>query len=214
MGPETLIPLLASAGGTVMQLNAQQEQAADKRRTLNRQLERDDNATDKSVSLIQDEGKRYDPQSRLQSLDTQAQEGNSQIQKDLQGGANVETAGDAGNVSADFLRTKAARAIGEGTRLTSIAQQAAKSRAPGQLQGNDALSRAGLAGSLQNIWGTNTNMARATGNDADGIEQPGYGALGGIASSIGTGMLARQIGKAKVPGVSWEPEIYHQTGPR
>lgn len=189
MGPEASAAMMLL--GTAMQMQAAEEQKDDRRRLLNQQLDRDEQATKKAVNLVQDESGNYTLANRQEAL--QAEQGKTfdQIQADVQGagGASVSTASDAGNVSEDFLKTKAARAIDEGTRLTSIAREAAKSRAPTQLMGTDALRRAGMAGELQSLWGTNNNMGRATANDAEGVQQPMYGSLGTVASSLGAGSL-------------------------
>lgn len=194
MGPE-LLPLLAlTAGGTVLQSQAAQEQADQKRQVLNRQLTRDDQTTDKAIDLTQQEAQKYAPAARLAAM--QGQEGQifDQSQKDIgAGGALVDTAGDNGNVSEDFLKAKADRAVTEGNRLTDIAREAAKTRAPTALEGEEGLSKADLAGSLQSLFGTNRNLAGATENDAAGVQEPGYGLIGKLGSSIGTALLARNL---------------------
>lgn len=190
MGPELAMAMMA--GGTVLQMQAAQDQADERRKILNTQLGRDEQATKKAIQLVQDESGNYTLPNRQEALQEEQGKTYDQIQTDMQGagGAMVDTATDAGNVSEDFLKTKAARAIDEGTRLTSIAREAAKSRAPTQLMSSDALRRAGMAGNLQSMWGTNNNMSRATGIDAEGVQAPGYGSLGTIASSIGGASLA------------------------
>lgn len=202
---ENALPLALSGGGALLQNQAARQQASDRRNTLNRQLARDEAATNKSIDLTQTEAKRYDPAARQQALAEQEGKTYEQAQADIAGagGAMIPTAGDAGNVSQDFITSKAQKAIDEGSRLTSIAREVAKSRAPIQLGGVDALSRANLAGNLQNTWGTNNNMARATGMDAQNIDEPGYGGLGSIASAVGTGMLAGG-GMKKTP---WQSSI-------
>jgi hypothetical protein len=121
----------------------------------------------------------------------------AQTQADLQGagGATINAAADAGNVSDDFLKTKAARAIEETTRLSDQAREAAKVRAPGQLQMDDSLSMARLAGSLQDLWGTTKNLAGANGMDAQSVQAPGYGQLGRVASAVGTSMASNGYGR-------------------
>lgn len=212
MGPETLaflqanaVPLGLAAGGSLLQMVGQREAADDRRAILNRQMARDSEATDKAIDLTQQEAQRFDPQARQQALAEQEAKTFDQTQADLRGGAGlVQTAGDPGNVSQDFLATKAQRAIDEGTRLTSIAREAAKVRAPSQVASDDALSRAGLAGNLQNLWGTNKNMGNAASLAASSVEEPAYAGLGSIASAIGTGMLKGGIKKPTwQSGIDW-----------
>ncbi len=190
MGPE-LIPLALAAGGTVMQASAQQDAADEKRSILNRQMERDDAATDKANQLVNTEGQNYGMDERTKQLATNESKIYDQTQSDLASagaGGTLNTSGDAGNVSADFLKNKASRSIDEGTRLTSIARAAAKSRSAGGLMNDDALRRAGMASNLQNVWGTASNMDKATRADAENVQAPAYGALGSIASAIGNTM--------------------------
>lgn len=189
MGPELAAAMMV--GGTALQMKAAEDQKDERRSVLNRQLERDDAATGKAIQLVQDESGQYTMPNRLDAMQKQEDQTYQQIEADMQGagGAMVDTASDAGNVSEDFLKTKAARAVDEGSRMTSIAREAAKARAPGSLLSEDALRRAGMAGNLQNIWGTNNNMARATGQDAEGVEAPMYGNFGKIASTLGSASL-------------------------
>lgn len=192
MGPELALALMA--GGTGAQMLAQQDAADERRSMLNQQLARDKAATGRAIDLVQQEGQRFTPQARLQGLQGQADTAYNQAQTDLGGaGANLDTAGDAGNVSSDFLKTKAARAIDEGTRLTSVAREVAKARAPGMLGAEDSLSRANLAGNLQDLWGTNRRMAGATQLDASSVTEPAYGAFGKVASALGTAGLMGAI---------------------
>lgn len=189
MGPELAAAMMV--GGTVLQMQAAEDQKDERRRILNQQLDRDEAATKKAIDVVQGEAGNYTAQNRADALSQQEGQTYQQIQQDMQGagGASVATASDAGNVSEDFLKTKAARAIDEGTRLTSVAREAAKSRAPTMLMSNDALRRAGMVGNLNNIFGTNKNMGTAAGIDAQGVQAPAYGGLGAIASSIGGASL-------------------------
>ena len=210
MGPE-LIPVLLSAGGAAASLMGQQQAADDRRTTMNRQMERTDQATKKAIGMVQNEGQRFNQQSRLDGLQEQENKVYDQTQADIAGagGASVDTSQGAGAVSKDFLTGKAERAVEEGTRLSSIARAAAKTRAAGGLMGEDGLSRANLAGGLQNVWGTNTNMARANSLDSQSIEEPGYAALGSIASAIAPAMggdFGKSLGsRIKYSGTSMSP---------
>ncbi len=186
MGPE-LVPLLLAGGGAILQSQSKQEQADEKRSILNRQLERDDATSKKAVNLVQNEGQNYGLDARKDALNTQEGKTLDQITTDMQGATLGATAGEAGNVSSDFTKDRASRAVDEGLRMTSIAKEVAKTRAPGMLQGEDGLRKANLSSTLQNIGGSNTNMARANSLDADAVQEPGYGALGSIASAIAPG---------------------------
>lgn len=209
------IPYIIMAAGTAASMSAQREAQKERRSILNRQMEADEKATDQSAALAQQEGQRFSGQARAEGLQQQEQKTFDQTQADLggAGGANIAAAADSASVSQDFLKTKAARAIDEGTRLTTIAREAAKQRAPGMLQLEDGLSMAGLSGNLQNLWGTRRNIGRAAGMDAQNVQEPGYGALGRIASAVGGGMAASGYGSAVDTGAGISPPNPYATGP-
>lgn len=210
-GGSELIPLLIAAGGTALSMSATEKQEADKRKVLNRQMERDDQASQKSTEQALQEGQRFTQDAREQGLQEAEDKTYAQTQADLQGagGATINAAGDAGAVSEDFLKTKAARAIEETTRLSQAAREAAKVRAPGQLHMDDSLSMARMAGNLQNLWGTTQNMARANGMDAQSVREPGYGNLGRVATAVGGAMAAGGYGQT---AGTTPPNPYYRAG--
>lgn len=211
------IPYVIAAVGTYAQMQSTEDAADERRSILNNQLTRDEEAAKKSSALVLDESGKFAPQQRKEELAANEEKVFGQQQKDLQAGAGggdigaVQTSGDAGNVSDDFLRAKADRAVTEGTRLTSIARELAKTRAPGQLQIDEGYSRGNLAGELQNLQGTNQNFARAAGNDAGNVQEGGLGSFGKIASTIGAAYANNSINGMKYPaskaptsGISWD----------
>jgi hypothetical protein len=198
------IPALIAVVGTGLQMSAAHQQEKKQRNILNRQLEREETASDKSAQMVLDEGQRYTMQNREQGLQQNEQKAYDQAQADINGagGASISTAADNSNVSDDFLKTKAARAVEEGTRLTSIAREAAKARAPGMLGLDDSLSLAGMAGGQRNLWGGTKAMNGAAGLEASATGQPAYGALGKIATAAGGAMAASGYGQGKT-GINW-----------
>jgi hypothetical protein len=193
-------------------MSAQQEAASDKRSILNRQLESADKATERSAQEVQQEAQRYGQDARMQGLEQAEQKIYGQTQADLTGagGASIATAADNANVSEDYLKTKAARVIGETTRLTDVAREAAKHRAPGQLGMDDSLSLAGMSGRLGSMWGSTRNVARANSLDADSVEAPAYGALGQIATAAGGAAAANGM---RAQGAGVMPPNPYATGP-
>jgi len=202
IGAAQLLPMALSLGGYLMNSNAQQEAADEKRNILNQQLARDEAAQKKSTQMVTDEAKNFSGDKRLNDMATNEQAISTQQNADLQAGAggnqvgSFDTSGDAGNVSEDFIKGKAQKAVSEGNRLTSLAREIAKTRAPGVLQNNEAERRADLSSTLQNLFGSNSNMAKATENDANSVQADT--GLGSLASAIGMGMMSR--GK----GFGWE----------
>jgi hypothetical protein len=200
------IPYVIMAAGTAAQMDASRRQANQQRDVVNNQLRRTADATDKNIQAVQQESQNFDPQARAQAMQGQQAQNYDQTQADLAGagGSTIGTAGDAGNVSKDFLESKASRAIDEGNRLTSIAREAARTRAPNQLLTADALRRANMTSNLSSLWGGTKNMGAVTQLDAQGVQMGAEGGLGKIASSIGTGMAAGGYGSTS--GISWDPD--------
>lgn len=205
MGPE-LLPLLVAGAGTAASIYAANEQADERRKTLNQQLERDDAASKKNAQMVLDQGQRYTQANRDQALTDAESKTYDQTQADLAGagGANIATAADNSNVSEDFVKTKAARALDEGNRLSTIARQAAKVRAPGQVGLDDSLSLARLGNDTSNLWGTTRNMAGANALDAESVQEPWYGALGKVAQAAGGAMAAGGYGRGS--GINWDAD--------
>jgi hypothetical protein len=208
-----LASMAIMAAGTMAQMSAARSAQNKQRNMMNQQLEREDEATDKSVDLVQEEGKNYDSQSRLQQVKDAQAKTYAQAQADIEGagGGLVNTSTTAGAVSDDFLKSKAEAAITEGTRLTDIAREASRARAPGVMRMDDSLRMAGLTGDLANVWGGVKNMHRATGLDVQGVTPPAYGALGSIASSIAAPAVAN-YGQQSAPTGTYPPNPY-ATGP-
>jgi hypothetical protein len=206
--PVTL-SLIASGVGTAMQMQSQQDQAARKRSVMNRQLERNDQMAQKSGELVQSEADNFDPAKRKAAMEDQQAQNFDASMGDLKSGAGgadvgaVQTSGDAGNVSEDFIKAKAGRAATEGQRITDIAKELSKTRAPNQLLQTEGQRRGDMASSLQNLFGANQNMANATSNDADTVMDDGTGALGSLASSIGTSVAAGKIARGAAPGIDF-----------
>lgn len=197
------LPYLLAVGASGLQLNAQREQANERRKILNAQLDRSDQATRRATELVQQEAQNYSPVARAAAMQSQEQAAYDQSAKDLQlgaGGAAIDTAGGQGNVSADFLKAQADKAISEGDRLSSVAREVAKTRAPSLLMQTEGQRRANMAGTLQNLFGTNRNMASAAQQDADSVEEPMYGQLAGLAGQFGSQYAMGQHLKTKYPG--------------
>lgn len=178
--------LAISAVGTAASMQAARQQQQQQRNILNKQMERTEEATDKSAEMVQKEAQNYDQAGRVEQMGAAQAKSQRQIQADIQGagGAGIDTVGDAGNVSDDFLRTKAARAIEEGTRMTQIAREQSRARAPGQMRLDDSLRMADLAGEMSSLWGGARNVASASGLDARSVQPGALGALGQVASAI------------------------------
>jgi hypothetical protein len=193
------IPMIISALGTAATIKGAADQRKDQRSILNRQMERQEATSKDSAEQVLQEGQRYTQDARQQALADAENQTFEQTQADIQGagGADISTAADAGAQSDDFLKTKAARAIDEGTRLTSIAREAAKSRAPGQLRMDDSLSMAKMAGNLGHMWGGTKNLAGANSLDAQNVQEPVYGGLGKIATAMGGAMSSGGYGQAQ-----------------
>lgn len=187
MGPELALAL--AAGGTGLQMIGQRQAAGERRNILNREMERANQTQQTATTKVLEEGRKFNPEARLQSMRDAEQSAVSQSAQDLGGGAAVNTPTAKGAVSADYLKAKADSAISEGNRLTAIAREVAKARAPSTMQNQEALRRANLTGDLGSMWSTMRNMGQAGQRDAEAVEDPWYGQLGKLASAVGSAAM-------------------------
>lgn len=196
--------LAASVGGTAASYVGQQQQADDRRDILNKQLQSTKAAEDKSATLVNQEGQNYQGDAREAAMQAQQQATLAQSQKDLGTAPTIiNGAGDAGAVSSDYLAAKDATNASEGTRLSAIAQELAKTRSPGQLMTSEGLRRANLAGVLQDMWSAQRNGNQAAQADAQGVEEPWWGQAGKVAAAGGTSYLGSSLGKGAANGTNY-----------
>lgn len=194
MGPEWVAALQTAApylavGGAAANYLGEEKAARDRRSILNRSMAETEKTQDKAQDAIQTEAKTYDPAARQQAMEAQQQATYEQSLKDVgAGGSLIPTAGE-GNVSEDFLKAKADRALSEGNRLTSVAREIAKARAPGQQLTTEGLRRADVTGRVGSMWSGARSQANAAQLTAQNVDSPWYGHLGKLAQAIGSGVM-------------------------
>lgn len=197
-------PYILAIGGAALKSQADAQQAKEQRSQLNAALTRTDQTQEKSNSLITQEAAKLAPATRVAALDTQAAANLGTSQADLaaagatdpSGNAIIDTVGDDGAVSREFMTDKANRALQEGDRLTSIAKELARTRAPGQLVSQEGQDRAALTEQLGSMWDTTQNLNGANVTTAQGIEAPAYGQLGELAQAAGQAYASKGKGLA------------------
>lgn len=206
------IPYALMIGGTVLQQRAAQQQGDEQRSELNQALGRTQQTQQKANTQIEAQASNLAPIDRAAALDALATANTQQSKAELgaagatdaAGNAIINTDGDHGAVSKDFITAKADRALQEGNRLSAIAQQLAKTRSVGQLQQNEGEQRANLTQALSSLWDTTKNENDANQITAGGIQPPAYGTLGSVASTVGSVWAGKNMGKGlgakKKPG--------------
>jgi hypothetical protein len=188
------IPIALMIGGAVVKNQAEKQQADEQRSQLNDALTRTADTQKKSNVLVQQQADNLSPIARAAAMTQQTGANLDQSKSDLtsagaadgQGNAIINTAGDNGAVSKDFLTAKADRALEEGTRLSSIAQQLAKVRAPGQVQEQEGQQRANLTEALADMWGTTQHLNDANSLTAQNTPLPSYALAGDLAQAAGS----------------------------
>lgn len=201
------IPYAIAAGGYLLQKKAAEQQAGEQRSQLNAAMARTEDTQKKSNQMVEQEAQKLSPIAQAAAMAAQTNANTTQAKADLassgatdsSGNTILNTAGDDGAVSQDFISGKADRALQEGKRLSTIAQQLAKVRAPGQLVAQEGEDRANLTEALSNIWNTTKSLNDGNQLTAGGIQAPGYGALGEIAGSVGSAYAGKAKG-ASVDG--------------
>lgn len=203
MGPELALAL--AAGGTAAQMIGARQQQKQQRSILNRAMERTNKTQEDASRAVLDEASNFSADKRAQAMQGAEQAAYQQAVADTggaQGAAAANIPEASGNVSADYVKTRADRALSEGNRLVDMAREAAKLRAPGNVQNTEAQRRAALTGELGSKWSTTRNLANADQMDAEAVDMPWYGQLGKLASAVGSAAMMMPAG-AGVGGVNY-----------
>lgn len=180
-GAEPLV-LAAALGGTALEIQGQRQAAKERRSILNQAFDEQRKTTEKSAQMLADEGAMFSGDQRQKAIGEQEAQVYGQTQKDLAGaGGDMMGSETGGNVSSDFMKAKADKAIAEGNRLTAIAKEAAKLRAPGMLVDSEKQRQADLMGRTGSMWNRTRNMVNAGVMDAQSVQEPGYAQLGRLA---------------------------------
>lgn len=203
MGPE--MSLLMAAGGTGLGIAGQQQAADEQRSILDRAQRRASKMQSDSMQKILNEAGTMAPTGRADAMATQADKNYQQTQADLTGGAAldgsgnaiIDTAGDAGAVSSEFMKRKADSALAEGARMSAIARELAKTRSSGDVMRAENQRRAAVTGDVNSLWSSTKNMNNAAMQDAESVQQPWYGQLGKIGLAL-AGQMAGQGGGGRI----------------
>lgn len=183
--------------GTALQMAGTQQEKREKRQILNQSLAESDKTQKQAIDTVQAEAQQMSPAQRAQAMSQNEQATYNRSVADVgAGGAMIPTAGGGGGaVSADFARLSADRAAAEGQRLSSIARELAKVRAPGDTAANEAMRRGSIAEQLGSLWSTQRARSKAASLDAESVEAPAWGQLGGlVATGAGAAIGAPPVG--------------------
>ena len=196
-GAEDLLYFVGGGLGPGMQNLGAKKQQRDRRDILNQAYQEQSDATSKSAADLVSEANQMSGGARKDAMSAQEDAVYAQTQQDLAGaGGDLVGSGTGGNLSSDFIKAKADKALEEGNRLTAIAREAAKLRAPGQLTADESQRRADLLARNGSMWGTVKNNTRAATLDAEGVQMPWYGQLGQIITQVGQQAMRAGAGGA------------------
>lgn len=193
-GAEDLLYFSGGMSSGAQHLGAK-KQARERRDILNKAYREQSDATSKSAADLVAEANKMSGGSRMDAMSAQEDAAYAQTQEDLAGaGGDLVGSDTGGNVSSDFIKAKADKAITEGNRLTAIAREAAKLRAPGQLTTEEAQRQADLMARNGSMWGTVKNNTGAALTDAEGVQMPWYGQLGQMLNQSAKQALQARMG--------------------
>ena len=191
------IAAAVAAAGTAAEYKGQQDKARKQRSILNQAFDEQRKTTEKSAQMLADEGAMFSGDARQQAMADQEAQAFAQTQKDLAGaGGDIVGSSTSGNVSSDFMKAKADKAVSEGNRLTAIAREAAKLRAPGQMTADEKQRQADLMGRTGSMWNSTRNMVNAGVMDAQSVQDPWYGTAGKIAKAAAMAYMMGGAGGA------------------
>lgn len=179
-----LVPALIAGAGTAANYYGEKQAANERRGILNNAFAKVNDTTDKATKLVTDEGAKLAGDQRLQAMQGQEAAAYNQAQQDLTktgAAGGIDTVGDGGNVSGDFMKAKADRALAEGNRMTAIARELARTRSPSLMLQDEGLRRADIAGQTNSMFGSTRNLTNAAQLDAQGVDSPWWGKMGKLA---------------------------------
>ena len=193
------------ASGTGAQMLAARQQARQQRRILDAQAARSDEVQRQGTQAVLDEAQTMAPAARMAEMQAAEAAAAQRAQQDMSaGGALLDetaTGADTAQVSGDFLRAKADKALAEGARRTAIARELAKVRSVGDAQQQQGMRQSSLAEALGSMYSSNRQRAQAAQMDASAVDEPWYGGIGRIASAVGT--LGAMSAPAATAGGGW-----------
>ena len=197
-------PYALMIGGELLKNRAANQQASEQRGEINAALGRTSQTQQKANGLVEAQARDLSPIARAAAMAAQSGANLTGAKADLaaagatdgQGNAIINTAGDSGAVPMEFTKAKADRALTEGNRLSTIAQQLAKTRAPGQLVEQEGQNRANLTEQIANLWDTTKALNDANTATAGDTQLPGYAAVGDLASAAGSAWAGKGFGAA------------------
>lgn len=161
------------------------KQSKQRREILNQAYGDQRRSADAANGMVINEGANFQGATRQKAMDDQAAATLAQTQQDLAGASQgIDTAAGGGNVSNDFVKAKADRALTEGSRLTALAQEAAKLRAPGLQQATERQRRTDLMDRTGAMWSSGRGMTNAALQDAERVQEPWYGTLGRLGQQV------------------------------
>jgi hypothetical protein len=175
------------------------------REKMNAAARRTRETQDEAVQRLLAEAQTMAPTARGEAMAAQEGQNYQQALSDLTGGAAldangnsiIDTAGDAGAVSSEFMARKADKALAEGDRLSAIARELAKTRSTGDVMRAENQRRAAVTGDVNSLWSSTKNMNNAAMQDAEAVQQPWYGQLGKIGLAL-AGQMAGQGGGGRI----------------
>lgn len=194
-GADELLYFAGGGLGPGMQQAGTNKVKRERRQILNQAFDEQRNATDKSTASIVGEAASLSGDARRAAMDAQEAAVYDQTRMDLDSADGDMMGSDTGgNVSSDFMKAKADKAITEGNRLTAIAREAAKLRAPGLMNDEEKRRQADLMSRTGSMWGTVKNRTNAAMQDAEAVQMPWYGQLGQVITQASTAAARAKAG--------------------
>lgn len=193
MGPEVAaaagqaLPYII--GGTALQMQGQREQRKDRSRILGQAMNDADQAQESAIQQVTSEADMLAPQRRMEDMRAAEDATYDRTMQDV-GGITLQPSQAAGAVSPAFEQLSARRAGEEGARMSALARELAKLRAPGQVQTEGSMRRGAMSEALSSMFSSQRNRSRAAQMDAESVDMPGYGQLGQLISMAGSAYLA------------------------
>jgi hypothetical protein len=190
VGPELLIPLALSAGGTALQYFAQENANRERQDAINAMMRQRDQATQQVIGDVQEEAKRY-TQPNLQAETAEVQRASEdRLMNDLKTALSPsQREVPVGKVSGEYLARKAEREATEKERGANLARLFAAIDAPNQTRIKQSLDAADARARRGAIMAGSQDYANRVGVELEKIQpNPALTTVGGLAIGAGQGV--------------------------
>lgn len=134
-----------------------------------------------AIQRVLAEAQTASPDARMQAMQQAEDRNYGQAMQDA-AGATLQGTGSGGRLPAEFTAAMDARGQEEAGRMSNIAREMARVRAPGDVAATDSIRRSGMSEALASLWNSSNQRSQAAQMDAQAVQTPWWGQVAGIVN--------------------------------